>query len=103
MNKFDEIELTNEELLDKAINGENLTEKQWKQVVEYAEDNEIDEVEGDIGRWTRVCIIVFPYKNKTYGVSYDVGLTECQDDDYACCFIGEVHKVVRTIEYWEFI
>lgn len=103
MNKFDEIELTVEELVDKAINNEKLTEKQWKQVVEYAEDNEIDEVEGDIGRWTRVRIIVFPYKNKTYGVSYDVGLTECQDDDYACCSIGEVRKVVRTIEDWEFV
>lgn len=103
MNKFDEIELTVEELIDKAINNEKLTEKQWKQVVEYAEDNEIDEVEGDIGRWTRVRLIVFPYKNKTYGVSYDVGLTECQDDDYACCSIGEVRKVVRTIEDWEFV
>lgn len=103
MNKFDEIELTVEELIDKAINNEKLTEKQWKQVVEYAEDNEIDDVEGDIGRWTRVRIIVFPYKNKTYGVSYDVGLTECQDCDYACCSIGEVHKIVRTIEDWEFI
>lgn len=96
-------ELTVEELVDKAINGENLTEKQQKRVIEYAKYNEIDEVEGDIGRWTRVCIIVFPYKNKTYGASYDVGLTECQDCDYAYCSIGEVHKVVKTIEDWEFI
>lgn len=43
---MDKIELTIEELVDKAINGENLTEKQWKRVVNYAEDNEIDEVEG---------------------------------------------------------
>ena len=59
---MDKTELNIEELLDKAISGENLTEKQWKRVVNYAEDNEIDEVEGDIGRWTRLCIIIFPYK-----------------------------------------
>lgn len=96
-------ELTVEELVDKAINEENLTEKQWQQVIEYAKDNEIAEVEGDIGRWTRLCIIVFPYKNKIYGVSYDEGLTECQDNDYAGCSIGEVHKVIRTYEDWEYV
>lgn len=46
MNNFDKIELTIEELLDKAINKEKLTEEQWKMVVSYAEDNEIDEVGG---------------------------------------------------------
>ncbi len=96
-------ELTVEALVDKAINEENLTEEQWQQVVEYAKDNEIAEVEGDIRRWTRLCIIIFPYKNKIYGVSYDVGLTECQDNDYAGCSIGEVHKVIRTYEDWEFV
>lgn len=100
---MDKIELTIEELLDKAINGEKLTEEQWKRVVNYAEDNEIDEVEGDVGRWTRLCIIIFPYKEKLYGVSYDVGLTECQDNDYAYCSIGEVRKVVKTIEVWKFV
>lgn len=100
---MDKIEITIEELLDKAINGEKLTEQEWKKVVSYAEDNEIDEVEGNIRRWTRLRIIVFPYKEKLYGVSYDVGLTECQDSDYAGCSIGEVHKVTRTIEDWEFI
>lgn len=100
---MDKIELTIEELLDKAINGEKLTEKQWQQVIEYAKDNEIDEVEGNIGRWTRICIIIFPYKSKLYGANYDVGLTECQDNDYAGCSIGEVRKVVRTIEDWEFV
>lgn len=96
-------ELTIEELLDKAINKEKLTEEQWKWVVSYAKDNEIDEVEGDVSRWTRLCIIIFPYKDKIYGVSYDVGLTECQDNDYAGCSIGEVRKVVKTIEDWEFV
>lgn len=66
-------------------------------------DNEIDIIYGDIGRWTRLCIIIFLYKEKLYGVSYDVGLTECQDNDYAGCSIGEVRKVARTIEDWEFV
>ena len=100
---MDKVELTIEELLDKAINNEKLTEEQWKMVVSYAEDNEIDEVEGETRRWTRLCIIIFPYKEKLYGISYDVGLTECQDSDYAGCSIGEVRKVTRTIEDWEFI
>lgn len=48
---MDKIEITIEELLDKAINGEKLTEQEWKRVVSYAEDNEIDEVGGkqDVG------------------------------------------------------
>lgn len=100
---MDKIELTIEELLDKAINGEKLTEQEWKKVVSYAEDKEIDEVEGNVGGWIGLCIIIFPYKEKLYGVSYEVGLTECQANDYADCSIGEVHKVVRTIEGWEFI
>ena len=100
---MDKIELTIEELLDKAINGEKLTEKQWLQIIEYAKDNEIDEVEGNVRRWTRLCIIIFPYKEKLYSVSYEVSLTECQANDYAGCSIGEVRKVVRTIEDWELI
>ena len=100
---MDKIELTIEELLDKAINGEKLTKQEWKKVVSYAEDKEIDEVEGNVGGWIGLCIIIFPYKEKLYGVSYEVGLTECQANDYAGCSIGEVRKVVRTIEDWEFI
>ena len=100
---MDKIELTIEELLDKAINGEKLTEKQWLQIIEYAKDNEIDEVEGNVRRWTRLCIIIFPYKEKLYGASYNAGLTEYCDNDYAGCSIGEVRKVVRTIEDWELI
>lgn len=100
---MDKIELTIEELLDKAINGEKLTEQEWKKVVSYAGDKEIDEVEGDVGGWIRLCIVIFPYKEKLYGVSYEVGLTECQANDYAGCSIGEVRKVVRTIENWELI
>ena len=49
MNNFDKIELTIEELLDKAINGEKLTEQEWEKVVSYAKDKEIDEVEGNVG------------------------------------------------------
>ena len=103
MNHFDKIELTIEELLDKAINGEKLTEQEWKEVVSYAEDKEIDEVEGNVGGWIGLCIIIFPYKEKLYSVSYEVSLTECQANDYAGCSIGEVRKVVRTIEDWELI
>lgn len=100
---MDKIELTIEELLDKAINGEKLTEQEWKRVVSYAEDKEVDEVEGNVGGWIRLCIIIFSYKEKLYGVSYEVGLAECQSNDYAGCSIGEVRKVVRTIEDWELI
>lgn len=46
---MDKIELTIEELLDKAINGEKLTEQEWKKVVNYAEDKKLDEVGGNVG------------------------------------------------------
>lgn len=46
---MDNIELTIEELLDKAINGEKLTEQEWKKVVNYAEDKKLDEVGGNVG------------------------------------------------------
>ena len=100
---MDKIKLTIEELLDKAINGEKLTEQEWKKVVSYAEDKEVDEIDGNVGGWIGLCIIIFSYKEKLYGVSYEVGLAECQSNDYAGCSIGEVRKVVRTIEDWEFI
>lgn len=83
--------------------AKNLPSKNGEKVVSYAEDKEIDEVEGNVGGWIGLCIIIFPYKEKLYGVSYEVGLTEYQANDYAGCSIGEVRKVVRTIEYWEFI
>ena len=44
---MDKIEITIEELLDKAINGEKLTEQEWKKVVNYAEDKELDEIDGN--------------------------------------------------------
>lgn len=46
---MDKIEITIKELLDKAINGEKLTEQEWKRVVSYAEDKEIDEVDDNVG------------------------------------------------------
>ena len=45
----DKIEITIEELLDKAINGEKLTEQEWKKVVNYADDKELDEIDGNVG------------------------------------------------------
>lgn len=96
-------EFTVEELLDKAINKEKLTEEQWKMVVSYAEDNEIDEVEGKTRRWTRRCVIILPYKDKIYGVNYDAGLTEYQENDYTRCFISEVRQVVKAIKVWVFV
>ena len=80
-----------------------ITFQLWKKVVSYAEDKEVDEVEGNVGGWIGLCIIIFPYKEKLYSVSYEVGLAECQSNDYAGCSIGEVRKVVRTIEDWELI
>ncbi len=46
---MDKIEITIEELLDKAINGKKLTEQKWKKVFSYAEDKELDEVDGNVG------------------------------------------------------
>lgn len=97
-------DITIEELLDKAIKGEKLDEQEWKQVVyDYAMYNKIDMQEGVERRWHRDCTIIFPYKDKFYGITYGRGLTEYQEDSFMDCYINEVRQVIKTIEDWEFV
>lgn len=41
-----------------------------------------DEITCGQGRWYEHVTAVFEYKGKYYGLSYDRGLTECQENEY---------------------
>lgn len=41
-----------------------------------------DEITHGSGRWTEQVTAIFEYKGKYYGLSYDRGLTECQENEY---------------------
>lgn len=105
MNEEYEVEFNSyqEELFNKAINGESLNTDEWETLVQQCRDFSIDEESDDDGydRWVDYVTVIFKYKGKYYGITYGRGKTECQDDEYYACSLAEYHKVTKTIEVWE--
>lgn len=46
------------------------------------------------GRWSKYLTAMFEYKGKYYGLDYDVGLTECQENEYW----KQVPKLYKKVE-----
>ena len=90
-----------EKLLLKAINGDILTERQWEELVTECRDWAIEEQEWDLGRWHTLVTVIFQYKDKFYGITFERGNTECQENEYYNSEIFEVCKVTKTIETWK--
>lgn len=65
---------------------------------------EVARIEGEDGRWSRPVKIIFKVNNEHYfRIRYNMGLTECQEDDCDSQVAKEVEPKTRTIveTYWE--
>ena len=86
-------------ILEKIDNGIDLTEKEIREVLAY----EIDCEEGENGRWTRSMYSVVKLKDRLFGISWEEGLTEFQENEYMYqpeeVVKKEEEKVVKVVRY----
>lgn len=62
----------------------------------------VDREEGEPGRWNRMILVVFKRVSdgKLFGIEYDEGLTEMQEDECWSTKLREVEaREVTTVEY----
>lgn len=94
-----------EKLLDRAIreDEDTLTEQQWRTLIQdYALRNCVDIIEDKNECYTRECTVIFKYKGKFYGITYQKKLHEGRyDDDFSWCWLYEYRIVTKTVEEWE--
>lgn len=50
------------------------------------------------GRWTKRLTAMFEYKGMYYGLTYDRGLTECQENEY-WKQVPKMYKKIQVIRY----
>lgn len=86
-------------ILEKIDNGIDLTEKEIREVLAY----EIDCEEGENGRWTRSMYSVVKLKDRLFGIYWEEGLTEFQENEYMYqpeeVVKKEEEKVVKVVRY----
>ena len=75
-------------------NKQYISEEACREIC-WESDNEI--VHGS-GRWTEQVTAVFGYKGKYYGLTYDRGLTECQEDEY-WKQVPKMYKKIQVVRY----
>lgn len=92
-----------QELLDKIQKGVSLTEDEIKELVLYG-DYVVEENSGSRGRWSESMFTVVQLKDKYFGINWEKGLTEYQENTfYEQPFEVEKHTEIVTIEKvtWE--
>lgn len=66
-------------MIEKIDKGEKLTEKVLRTLVL---DNEIESKYGENNRWTRSVFTVIELCGRYFGIAWEEGLTECQEDEF---------------------
>lgn len=94
-------------ICDKIARKEALSadEVRYLNYVDYSKDD-IKEIERDVishGRWTDTIEIVFKVNatSKVYSVTFEQGLTECQEDEYEEQYAVEMEPYVETVIRWK--
>lgn len=83
------------EVLNKFDNGETLSEREIRQIIEYG----IDEDAGEDRRWTRTVGVLSEIEGRYFYTEYEQGLTEYQDDEYS----NQPIEVFKEPDYIEVI
>ena len=98
-------ELTVEQLLNKAINKEKLTTKQWEKFFKgYIQGNYIyDNFENPYSYCTDTRELVFPYKGVFYMFIYQPALDNYNEDDFSNSKLFKVKRVTEIIESWKVV
>lgn len=88
-----------DELMERALSGEKLEEREWEFLVWNGK--EVDRVEYENRRWTKRVDAIIKWRDKFYAIRYDEALTESQEDDYFNSSIREVKPVNKMVEITE--
>lgn len=68
------------ETVKKLKAGEKLNEQELKTLV--YDGCEVDEIEGDCGRWTQGVQTIFNIDGELWAINWDRGLTEYQENEF---------------------
>lgn len=79
--------------MEKAIKGEELSEKELKELRQYAKE----EILGEPLRWIQYVDVILEYNGKFYAFTYQRGLTEYQEDIYEENTLEEVIPMQKLI------
>lgn len=89
-----------EELKNKIINGEKLSEEEVKNIVYEDLFYQVDRVEGEDLRWTRRIDLIYEIDGNYYRIYYYRRLTERQENDFWEQEAIKVEKKPITIYEW---
>lgn len=89
------------EIIEKAIRGERLTEREWCNLT--FETKVVAENEYDEGRWHIWTQTVFEYNGKYYAFDWGRAKTELGEHDFWDCKLYEVKKVTKVVEVTDWV
>lgn len=100
MKEFDIRKATNREILEKIESGYVFEERELEELV-YS-GKVVDNQYGDKGRWTRSVYTIIQLEDRFFGIDWEEGLTESQEDLFYETSLKEVEKFeeVKVIKGW---
>lgn len=91
------------DLLEEALCGE-IESYKWDDLIYFYDwDEEVDDIYGDVHRWTIDIVSIRRKGDKYYAIHWEQGLTENQENDFICAYIEEVRPVKRMVETTEWV
>ena len=78
-----------DETVNKLKSGDKLNEREIKTLV--YDGFEVDEIEGDSGRWTQCVQTIIDIDGELWAIDWDRGLTEYQENE----FYNQPYRVVK--------
>lgn len=78
-----------DETVNKLKSGDKLSEREIKTLV--YDGVEVDEIEGDSGRWTQGVQTIIDIDGELWAIDWDRGLTEYQENE----FYNQPYRVVK--------
>jgi hypothetical protein len=90
-----------DELIEKAIRGERLTDREWDDLT--FETKVVAENEYDESRWHIWTQTVFEYNGKYYAFDWGRDKTEMGEHNFWDCKLYEVKKVTKVVEVTDWV
>ena len=92
------ITMTNEEFLQRYDSGKpNFTEDEIKDMAYEEFGNYVTTAEGETHRWYQEVETIFEVGDRLFAVSWDIGLTEQQENDFDDAEVYEVERKEKVI------
>ena len=93
--------MTNEEFLKRYDSGKpEFTYDELRQMAYGEVGTEVDTIEGESLRWTQCVETIFEVNDRYFGIGWDRGLTEYQENEFDLSEVYEVEKKAVTTYEW---